>query len=244
MRRDVRCCVTTTLRSKVQKCRRSWKIRQYQIFNICITRFQISIISHISWTEILYSLEIKLYGRMTNFYWFRNVTEYFWERRRVIKWKTIHKCSLVYTSGAMSAASAVSATFSRILLCLETDRAWKYVVAIFHKFSAKRMRFQMQSTNLLKILHNNVELFLWIGHFPKSACFDVRIPSCLRLFSVICIRGKKNKYYYDMANLSSVNKKRVMSNKSYFFTLGLTLVCVNLDIFARACSQKVAVPST
>ena len=144
----------------------------------------------------------------------------------------------------MSAASAVSATFSRILLCLQTDRAWKYVVAIFHKFSTKRMRFQMQSTNLLKILHNTVDFFLWIGHFPKSACFDIRIPSCLRLFSVIWIRGKKNKYYYDMANLSSVNKKRVLLNKSYFFTLGLTLVCVNLDISAKAWSQKVAVPST
>ena len=40
---------------------------QYQIFNICITRFPISMKSHIHWTERLYSSEIKLYMRMTIF---------------------------------------------------------------------------------------------------------------------------------------------------------------------------------
>ena len=43
----------------------------------------------------------------------------------------------------MSAVKAASATFSGILLCLETDRAWKYTVAIFNKFSTKGMRFQI-----------------------------------------------------------------------------------------------------
>ena len=42
--------------------------RAISIFNICITRFPISIKSHIRRTKILYSSEVKLYMRMTNFY--------------------------------------------------------------------------------------------------------------------------------------------------------------------------------
>ena len=42
------------------------------------------------------------------------------------------------------------------------------------------MRFQMQSTNLLKITPTNVNVFRGIGHFRKSTCFDICILSCLR----------------------------------------------------------------
>ena len=55
----------------------------------------------------------------------------------------------------------------------KTDRAWKYIVAIFQTFSTKGIRFQMQSANLLKITHTNVDVFHGIGHFRKSAGFDI-----------------------------------------------------------------------
>ena len=69
----------------------------------------------------------------------------------------------------MSTVSAVSATFSSILLCLEADLAWKYIVAIFHKFSAMGMRFRMQSMKVLKITRTNVDVFHGIGHFRTRA---------------------------------------------------------------------------
>ena len=90
-------------------------------------------------------------------------------------------------TGAMSAVSAVAATFSCILLCLETGRSWKYIVTIFHKFSTKGMRIQMQSTNLLKITHTYVDVFYVTGHFRKSACFDIKVGKFLSLTKIFCI---------------------------------------------------------
>ena len=58
---------------------------QCQIFNICITRFPISMKSYIDWTERLYSSEIKLYMRITIFteIW-QNIfeTEKYWNKKK------------------------------------------------------------------------------------------------------------------------------------------------------------------
>ena len=152
---------------------------QYQIFNICRTRFPISMKSHIHWTKRLYSSEIKLYIRMTIFYW--NLTEYFWKRRVLKKnnEKRI-KYSVIYTNWCCQLSQLFQRYFLAFYYVRKTDRARKYIVAIFHKFSTMGMRFQMQTTNVLKRTHTSFDVFHRIGHFCKSACFDIRILSCLR----------------------------------------------------------------